>query len=113
VHEYSIVQALLSRVEAEARRRGATAVRRVRVGVGELAGVDPALLSTAYATFRERTICADAELDLRPLSARWSCPRCELSIAKGAKLRCPTCAGPARLLQGDELLLESIDLEVP
>jgi len=72
-----------------------------------------ALLSTAYYTFRPCTICANAELTLRPIAALWSCPRCELSIPAGAPLRCPACARPARLLQGEELVLESLELEVP
>ena len=113
MHEYAIVQALITRVEQEARSRGAQAVHRVRVGLGELAGVDPTLLSTAYETFRPRTICANAELTLRQVAAAWSCPECGIAIPAGAPLRCPDCAGPARLVQGDELVLESLELEVP
>lgn len=113
MHEYSVVQALLQGVEAHARARGASAVVRVRVALGELAGVDPALLRTAYAAFRERTICAGAELELRTVEARWECPRCGAPAAPGALLRCAPCATPVRLVQGDELLLERIELEVP
>ena len=113
MHEYSVVQALLARVEAAAREKGATRVHTLRVSLGELAGVEPSLFTTAYETFRERTICADATLDLQIVPARWGCPRCESSIARGAVLRCTICGGPARLLQGDELVLESLELEVP
>ena len=62
MHEYSIVQALLERVEAEAAARGAVAVERVVVQIGELSGVEIELLATAYDTFRERTICERAPL---------------------------------------------------
>ncbi len=112
MHEYSIVQALIALVEAEAAERGATKVHALRVGLGELAGVEPSLLSTAFETFRERTICAGADLNLRRIPAQWSCPRCALEILRGAPLQCSGCGGPARLVQGDELVLESIDLEV-
>jgi len=112
MHEYAIVSALIARVEVEARARRAISVQGVRVGLGELSGVDPALLATAYETFRARTICADAGLELRRVPARWVCPRCELVIPPGARLKCTSCGCPARLLQGDELVLESIDLEV-
>ncbi len=40
MHEYSIVQALVERVDAEARARGATAVHRLSVSIGELSGVE-------------------------------------------------------------------------
>lgn len=113
MHEYSVVQALLERVQAEARAQGACAVVRVHVALGELAGVDPALLRTAYDVFRERTICAQAELRLRHVEARWECPRCGTAAARGSMLRCARCEAPARLVQGDELLLERVELEVP
>ena len=113
MHEYSVVQALIGRVQREAAARGATQVHKLRVSLGELSGVEPTLLLTAYETFRACTICADAPLDLRRVEAAWACPRCEIAIVRGAPLRCTICGQPARLLHGDELVLESIDMEVP
>jgi hydrogenase nickel incorporation protein HypA/HybF len=113
MHEYSIVQALVERVEGEARARGATAVHRLSIRVGELSGVEPELLATAYRTFRERTICEAADLDLQVVAARWACPACGRAIVRGELLSCPTCALPARLAQGDEIMLDRIEMEVP
>lgn len=113
MHEYSLVQALVARVEAEAARRKAIAVHRLTVRVGELSGVDPELLQTAYDTFREGTICAKAPLTLERVAASWSCPRCGGRIARGAALRCEPCGEPARLDEGgDALTLNGIELEV-
>jgi hydrogenase nickel incorporation protein HypA/HybF len=113
VHEYSLVQALVERVEAEAARRGAIAVHRLSVRIGELSGVDPELFQTAYDTFREGTLCARAPLALERVPATWSCPRCGARIARGAPLRCPGCAVPARLDEGgDALTLNQIEMEV-
>ncbi len=114
MHEYSLVEALVRRVEEEARRRNATAVHRLRVRVGELAGVEPELLRTAYDTFRCGTICAEATLELVTFPARWSCPTCGAVFERGAVLRCRTCDQPARLdPDGDALLLDAIEMEVP
>jgi hydrogenase nickel incorporation protein HypA/HybF len=113
VHEYSIVGDLLSRVEAEAQANGATSVRRLQVRIGELAGVETELLASAYAIFRETTICRDAELEIQPVLARWICPRCGLRISRGEVLRCRVCQIPARLDAGDEIILDRIELEVP
>ena len=112
MHEYSIVQALLERVDAEARARKATAVHRLSVRIGELSGVEMDLLATAYETFRERTICNRAELSLQLVPARWECPRCRDPIARGSVLSCPSCAVPARLVEGDEIMLDRIEMEV-
>lgn len=113
MHEYSIVQALLTRAAAEAQARGATAVHRLSIRIGELSGVDPELLTTAYTTFRERTICEHAALDLRVVVARWECPECGRPIDPGDLLTCAACAAPARLTAGDEIMLDRIEMEVP
>lgn len=110
MHEYSLVQALVDDVERQVRDR-AGAVRRVRVRVGTLSGVDPDLLATAYDTFRPHTVCAEATLELVRVPARWACPQCRRQIEAGERLQC--CGGPARLVQGDDLVLEQLELEVP
>jgi hydrogenase nickel incorporation protein HypA/HybF len=113
MHEYAIVQALVERVGAEARVRRATAVHRLSIRIGELSGVEVDLLRTAYETFRERTICDGAELVVQTVAARWQCPDCGRAIGRGDLLRCPACAVPARLTEGDEIMLDRIELEVP
>lgn len=113
MHEYSILRALLDRVEAEAHARNASAVRRIRVRIGEFAGVEPELLRSAYSLLRERTICQDAELEIRSVKACWECPRCARRIAHGEVLQCPECQAPARLASGDEIVLDQIAMEVP
>jgi hydrogenase nickel incorporation protein HypA/HybF len=110
MHEYSLVQALILDVERHLRGR-AGAVRRVRVRMGALCGVDPELLATAYDTFRPHTVCDGATLELTRIPALWSCPQCRRQIAAGERLQC--CGGPARLVQGDDLVLEQLELEVP
>lgn len=112
MHEYSIVQALVERVEELAREKRARAVHGVLVSIGELSGVEPDLLATAYVTFRERTICEKAELTILPVAARWDCPRCRQGIPRGSLLSCPLCGIPARLAAGDEIVLERIEMEV-
>ena len=114
MHEYSLVQALVDRVEAEARSRGAVAVHRVVVSVGELSGVDPQLLATAYETFRAGTACQGAALELRRVEADWACPACRRPIPRGDPLACPACGGPPELPPGaDQILLERVEMEVP
>jgi hydrogenase nickel insertion protein HypA len=114
VHEYSLVQALISRVEEEARKRSAVRVVRLSVRVGEMAGVDAELFQTAYDTFRAGTICAETTLALARVAATWACPLCRSPIPRGAILHCTTCGSPARLDDGgDALTLDGIEMEVP
>ena len=112
MHEYSIVQALLERVDDEARRRGAARVHRLEVQLGELSGVDGGLLATAFETCRDGTVCAGAQLFITPVAALWRCPRCGRTPEPGKFLRCTACDLPAQLAAGDEILLARIEMEV-
>lgn len=112
MHEYSLVQALLDRVEKEARAHAATGVQRVTVRIGRMSGVEPTLLATAFAMSRAGTLCEHAELELRTEDVKWLCDVCGTEIAPGRVLACPSCGWPARLASGDALVLEHLDLEV-
>ncbi len=111
MHEYSIVQSLVDSVAAAVGKRDG-AVQRVDVAIGELAGVDCALLATAFEVFRGGTICEHATLTIDRIPARWECTRCGGAMARGGFLRCALCDAPARLALGDEIVLQRIEMEV-
>ena len=113
MHEYSLVQSLMERIQAEASARNAVAVHRVRVKIGEMSGVEAELLAGAFDIVRDGTLCAAATLEVVSVPARWACSGCAAPIEAGAILRCPACGKPARLLSGDEILLDQIEMEVP
>ena len=112
MHEYSLIQSLVERAEAEARKRSTTAIHRLTVSIGEQAGVDVDLFKTAFLTFRERTMCEHADLQISVVPVEWECVECGRSIEPGTPLRCPDCLGPARLRSGDEIMLDRIEMEV-
>ena len=99
MHEYSLVLAMMERIDREAASRGAVAVHRVRLRIGELSGVEAVLLASAF--------------DIVQVPARWECPQCRAEVAQGQILQCATCQVPARLAHGDEILLDQIEMEVP
>lgn len=113
MHEYSLVQALIAQVDRQARVHRAISIHRLHVSVGELSGVEVPLLETAYATFRARTRCSAADLEVRRVPALWACPGCGRRLAPGEPLRCGDCGTPARLEAGDEICLDRIEMEVP
>lgn len=111
IHEYSIIDALLRRIDAEAAARGATSVTRVELRIGDLAGVERELLGFAFEAYREGTICAAADLVIHPVAARWECVQCGASSDRS--LRCASCDVPMKLAEGDDIILERLELEVP
>jgi hydrogenase nickel incorporation protein HypA/HybF len=113
VHEFSVVQALLDQVAHHALARRATAVRGITVRLGQLSGVEPDLLATAFEVAREGTLASAAELVIERVPARWQCPRCESAIPEGNALVCSPCRASAVLVTGEELELSSLELEIP
>ena len=83
MHEYSLVQTMVDRIEGLVAEHGARSVRRVRVRVGTVAGVEPSLFETAYDICRVKTVCDDAPL--------------QIVVVEGS----------------DELVLDQVELEVP
>jgi hydrogenase nickel incorporation protein HypA/HybF len=113
VHEYSLVQSLMERIAQEAAARSAVAVHRVRLRIGELSGVEPELLESAFEIVREGTLCARAALEILRVPALWECSQCRRPIAAGEVLQCGACGAPARLAAGDDIVLDQLEMEVP
>lgn len=113
MHEYSLVRSLLDRVDASAREHRATSVAALRVRIGEVAGVERELFASAFELARAGTCCAAAELEIVAGAARWECTSCRVEAPRGGVLRCPACGAPVRLAEGDEIVLERIEMEVP
>jgi Zn finger protein HypA/HybF involved in hydrogenase expression len=84
----------------------------VSVRIGELSGVDAGLLATAYETLAGGTVCERSVLQVSAVPARWTCRACGRAIEKGGPLRCAVCQGPAVLLEGDEITLARIEMDV-
>lgn len=112
MHEYSIVQALYDNVLAHAVARGATTVQGIRVRIGELSGVDPELLETAWRTFKVHTICEEAPMELERVAAKWQCRECGRPAPPAGIRRCGICRGALKLVEGDEIVLDRIVMEV-
>jgi hydrogenase nickel incorporation protein HypA/HybF len=113
LHEYSIVQALYDSVMTHAVARGAATVQGIRVRIGELSGVDPGLLETAWRTFRIHTICEEAPMEVELVAARWECRTCARPAPPAGIRRCTACGGALKLVQGEEIVLDRIVMEVP
>jgi hydrogenase nickel incorporation protein HypA/HybF len=113
MHEYSIVQALIDQCEALAVTHNASAVSKVVVKIGQYSGVEPYLLETAFETFKERTVCHDAQfvMTIQPLVI--VCYECgEESVLDQPHYICPICQSlDIRVTDGEEMMLMSLEME--
>jgi hydrogenase nickel incorporation protein HypA/HybF len=113
MHELSLCADLIGQLEELAARHRARSVARVTLRIGVLSGVAPMLLESAFAIARAGTVAEDAELVAETMTPRVWCEACGLeSDAAPAYLRCPVCDGETRLVQGDELILARVELDI-
>ena len=114
MHELSISVAMLDQVAALAVRHGASRVDEIRLRIGPLCGVEPALLRAAFLQCRAATPAAHARLVIVETPIRISCRRCGSAGDAGLRplrLACGACASEdVQLLSGEEMMLESVEL---
>ena len=113
MHELAVCQGLMTQVEAIAQREHAEQVTRILLKIGPLSGVEPQLLADAFPIAAAGTVAAGAELVIEAQPIRVRCLSCgEESDATASRLTCSACGDyRTQLLSGDEMLLNSLELE--
>jgi len=114
MHEFAIVQSLLSLIEENAKNNNAKAVTKVIVKIGKLSGVEPHLLKLAFDTFKEKTICENAELEMIIQDVIAICEDCNKEFEiKNNQFICPYCNNyNIKVIDGEDMYLMSLELEV-
>ncbi|SUI67365.1 hydrogenase maturation nickel metallochaperone HypA [Shewanella morhuae] len=113
MHEYSIVSALIEQCEQHALANQATHITRVDIKIGVMSGVEPALLHTAFDTFKQDSICHNAQLNMQIQPLVILCNDCQNeSILSERTIICPACQSYCtRVLDGEEMLLMQLEME--
>ncbi|KJF84679.1 hydrogenase maturation nickel metallochaperone HypA [Photobacterium phosphoreum] len=113
MHEYSIVGALIEQCEQHARDNNADKVTRVAIKVGILSGVEPALLETAFQTFKLESICHEAEFEMNIQPLVLSCLECGQETTHTERsIICQHCgSNRTHVLDGEDLMLMQLEVE--
>ena len=113
MHELAVAQALVEQVESVIRQNHADRASLIRVRIGPLAGVVPDLLATAFPLAAAGSRMEHAQLDLVDAPIRVRCQTCGTETEPGMnRLLCGACGDwHTHVISGDELLLESVELE--
>lgn len=111
MHEMTIVAGVLAIAHRQAAAAGATRINRVVLEVGRLAGVETDALRFCFAAAREG-LSADAELVIREVPARGTCPGCGL-VADVDELAavCAACGRVLEISGGRELSVASLNVD--
>lgn len=111
MHEITLVTGLFEIIQEQVAARGIESISRVRLKVGELAGVEPMTLAACFEVVAEGTVAEGAQLEIEavPLSGR--CRGCGDGFrVENFSFICPACGGgDVELTGGKELYLESLE----
>jgi hydrogenase nickel incorporation protein HypA/HybF len=115
MHELSVCQALVQQLENVSAANGGGRVELVRLRIGPLSGIEPALLRHAFPLAAAGTIAEGAELFVEPSPVVVHCNECGVrSDAAPNRMLCAECNSfRVRMVSGDEMLLASVELAVP
>ena len=110
MHELSIAESIIGIAERHAAGRRVT---KVQVKVGHLRQVVPSALAFSFELVAEGTPVEGADLELEEVPAVGLCRDCEAeSQLVNFPFQCRTCGGfDLEVLRGEELLVESLELE--
>ncbi|RMA97850.1 hydrogenase/urease nickel incorporation protein HypA [Hydrogenothermus marinus] len=114
MHEFSVVQSLLSLIEENARKNNAKSVSKVVVKIGKMSGIEPHLLKIAFDTFKEKTICENAILEMNIQDIIAKCEDCGKEfVIDDNRFICSSCNSfNLKILDGEEMYLMSLEMEI-
>lgn len=110
MHELAIAGSV---VEIAERQAGGRRVTKVHLKIGHLRQVVPSALTFGFGLVAEGTPVEGAELEMEEVPATGSCRGCgKESRLEAFPLQCRACGGyDLRILEGEELLVEYLELE--
>jgi len=113
VHEMSLMGGVFEVIEQTLATHEFRRVLRVKLKVGELTNAEPDALSMAFEAYAKGTFCEGAELTVERVPVLGQCGSCEQEFPiTGLFFICPHCQNrKVRVIQGEELLLESLEVE--
>ncbi|MBL4730911.1 MAG: hydrogenase/urease nickel incorporation protein HypA [Sulfurimonas sp.] len=113
MHEYSVVQALLNQCEEQAIKNDATQVIKVIAKIGVMSGIEPHLLQVAFDTFKEGTICNEAEFIINTQKLKLECKECKYVFeVDEVRYFCTQCESlRVKVLDGEDMYLMSLEMK--
>ena len=114
MHEMSIVAGLFEVLEEKAKEAGAARVTSVKLRVGEMSGVVPELLSSAFEAYKKGTLADGASLAIEIVPVRPRCRSCGgTTWREEGGFVCAVCGSrDLEVVEGRELVLERLQVEV-
>lgn len=113
MHEMSLMGGVFEAIEATLAHHDVKMVNLVKLKIGKLTNAEPDALQMAYEAFAKGTVCEGSVLQIELLPVKGRCKSCgEEFMVEGLLFICPVCQYLGiDIIQGEELLLESLEVE--
>jgi hydrogenase nickel incorporation protein HypA/HybF len=114
MHELSVVASLFEILEEKVKEQNGKKIILVKLQIGALSGIVPELLATAFDIYKKDTIAAEAELKINTIPLKVQCKDCQkLMVKDDFVFICDFCGSTnLKTLEGTEMILEKMDMEV-
>ncbi len=113
MHEMTLMGGVFDVIDSTLSQHTVEKVTQVKLKIGRLTNAEPEALVFAFEAYSKGTICEGAELLVEIIPVRGQCHDCgEEFLLEELLFLCPNCKNPGiKVIQGDELLLESLEVE--
>jgi hydrogenase nickel incorporation protein HypA/HybF len=109
MHELALMESIVAAVEARVRP---ARVGRLRLQIGQLAGVLPETVEFCFALCARGTALDGARLEIDEISGRGRCQRCGGEVAMQTTAdRCPCGSAEVEVMGGRELRIATLELQ--
>lgn len=115
MHELGIMTGVVESVTQAARANGASKVVKVSLAVGVMTEAVEDALQFAFEVLCEtEPLLEGAQLEITMVEPKSRCLECGTEFAHDRfHVTCPACGGFAELLEGKDLRIESIEVDIP
>ena len=113
MHELGIANSVLQEAQQELQRHLHSRLRKIKLRVGEMSGVNPEALRFCFEAMARESQVGQVELEIEICARRQRCPACNQTFTVvDYSLTCPTCgSSKTEFAGGDELELCSLEME--
>jgi len=113
MHEFSIIESLISTAVGECRRRGFSKVEKIKILIGKASGVMPEALFFGFDVLKRDTIAGEASLVIEEVPVTGYCSNCSSSLITNEAFifLCPFCSSTSLVINsGRELNIVEIEV---
>jgi hydrogenase nickel incorporation protein HypA/HybF len=113
MHEMAISESIIGILEDEARRQHYARVKKVRLEIGPLAGIETEALRFTFDVVTKGTLAENAVLEIIATEGQAWCLPCEKSVPIRERFdTCPICGGhQLQVTAGDEMRIKDLEVD--